>query len=286
MNLLLFGGLALAQEAASPPSPQDDIAAVLIGLTGTGWLTIPGQEPLPLDRCVGVPLGATICTEEDSFATIRLAPDPATPGAEDVVLLPLTCLDIEEATHDRAALTMRSGGVAVAEDEDDQGELAVRTRDGTTAGSSGGFRVTLEDRATRAEAVTGQVQVRSPLGGVALPPGTGSRLRAEAAPEQPQGLLRPQALLAPADQAPLRRPDFAWEPVAYSTGYRVELAANPGFTDIVESIDVPGASWEPELLFVPTRIEGLWWRVSAYDRFGYLGVPTSPRFLELPGGVQ
>ncbi len=297
-TLLLLTGLAHAQEPLPAATPADatsqaltadDIAfsdaAVLIGLTGTGYVSVAGQEPLPLDRCATMPLGATICTGDDSFATLRLSPTPDEPGAEDVVLLPGTCVNIEEATVDRTLVAIQSGGVTVAAGKQGGGSLAVRTGDGTTEGSDGGFRVTLEDAATRTEAVTGAVVITGEGGSMDVGAGQGSRVRAGEAPEEPVDLLLAEALLTPDANAPLRRPDFTWEPVPFSAGYRVELSASPYFTDIVEAIDVPEARWEPDLLFVPTRIPGLWWRIAAYDRFGFLGVPSEGRPLRLPGGV-
>lgn len=290
---LLFGGLpALAGPADDlpppPPTPASlapPDAASIVGLSGAGFVSIAGQAPLALDRCAVLPVGATVCTDADSFATIRLSPDPTDAAAEDIVLLPGTCLDIEERSAGRTQLGVTSGGVSVVSDADAQSAVAVRTRDGLAEGRAGGFRVTLEDAATRTEAVFGAVQLRGAGGALALAAGKGSRLRAGLAPDPPEDLLVSEALRAPEDGAALRRPDFAWDPVPYATGYRLELAATADFSDVVEALDLAEPAWAPDLLFVPAQVPGLWWRVAAYDRFGFLGVPSAARTLQLPGGV-
>jgi len=70
-----------------------------------------------------------------------------------------------------------------------------------------------------------------------------------------------------------------------SLGYRVELAITPDFSELVVVEDVSGTVWAPELLMVPFRVEGLWWRVATYDRFGFLGIPSDQRALRFPAGV-
>ncbi len=285
--------MALSARAADPapgalPAADDATfadAAVLIGLTGSGVVTVAGQDPVRLERCATLPLGATVCTDAGSFATLRLAPTPDALGAEDVVMLPGTCVNIEAATAGRRQLAIEQGSVSVAPHDGGSSTLAIRSGEGVTEGGEGGFRVTLEDTATRTEAVFGAVTLTGEGGALDLAAGKGSRLRPDAPPDPPTDLLVAETLTLPTPDTPLRRPDFSWEAVPYATGYRVELAANAEFTDIVEAIDLADAFWFPDLLFSPTRIPGLWWRIAAYDRFGFLGVPTDAWRINLPGGV-
>jgi hypothetical protein len=41
----------------------------------------------------------------------------------------------------------------------------------------------------------------------------------------------------------------------------------------------------PDLLFLPYRVRGYWWRVSAFDRVGFVGAPSDPHRLLVPAGV-
>ncbi|MCB9776998.1 MAG: hypothetical protein H6742_00370 [Alphaproteobacteria bacterium] len=281
----LFVGAALAQDGApAPVPPPAGPAAFVVGANGGGTVTLPDGAVLPLDRCTGVPAGALLCTDDTSYATLRLAPRPDQPGAEDIVLLPSTCVRVAVGSAAAAEVEVTRGGISVAPEPSRIGTLRVRTRDGLATGLAGGFRVQLEGDATRTEAVDGSVQLSNDVGAVDLDAGEGARVREGQAPEAPVDLLLTEALQSPDDGAALRRPDFRWQPVPYAGSYRIELAADPLFTDIVEATDVPAAEWLPELLFAPTAIDALYWRVSAYDRFGFLGVPSAPRRLDLPGG--
>ncbi|MCK6503762.1 hypothetical protein L6R53_10240 [Myxococcota bacterium] len=269
--------------ALQPPALAQD-GAVIVSLSGQAWVQVPGGAPTAVDRCATVPAGATICTAPDAFAAVRLAPSPDDAGADDVVLLGGTCLDVLATAIDRARVNVSRGGVTISPSRDG-GLVEVATRDGVTAGREGGFRVTLEEVATRTEAVTGRVQLQGDGGVLDLPAGKGSRMRPGRAPDAPTDLLLPQALLHPPADASLRRPDFAWTAVPGSTGYHLQLAADPAFLDIVEAVDVGPPQWQPDFLFSPTEIAGLWWRVAAYDRLGFLGVPTAGWPLSLPAGV-
>lgn len=265
-----------------PALAQD--AAVVISLSGQAWVSVTGATPVAVDRCATVPAGATVCTAPDAFAAVRLAPTPDAAGADDIVLLGGTCVDVVDTAADRARVNVSRGGITVSPSADG-GLLEVQTRDGVAAGRQGGFRVTLEEVATRTEAVTGRVLLQGQGGALDLPAGQGSRLRPGRAPDAPTDLLLPQALLHPPEDAPLRRPDFSWSPVPAGTGYHLQIAADPEFIDIVEAVDVATPAWQPDFLFSPTGIAGLWWRVAAYDRLGFLGVPTPGRALALPAGV-
>ncbi len=285
-------GLSLQSHPAraQAPAEQPD-AAMLIGLSGPAFVSLSGASPVQVDRCTGLPLGATVCTGPDSFATVRLDPSPTSSGAHDVVLMPGTCLDIEQATADRTQLRVERGSITVATPRPRGGSstartLAIRTRDGLAEGKDGGFRVAIEERATRTEAVTGGIRLSGDGGSLELAAGKGSRVSQGEAPTAPVDLLLSQALLSPEAGTALIRPDFHWQEVPHGTGYRIELSADATFTDIVEAMDVAEPRWLPDFLFAPQAIEGLWWRVAPYDRLGFLGIPSEARPLLLPPGVR
>lgn len=283
--LAAFIGTASANSV--PPSPE---AAVLIGLAGPAYVTLPGAEPVRVDRCAGLPLGATICTGPESFATVRLDPRPDASGANDVVLMPNTCLNIEQATATRTQVQVERGAVTVTESRANAASpsptLAIRTRDGLAEGNTGGFRVAVEESATRTEAVTGGITLSGGGQEVEVAAGKGSRVSEGQVPSAPIDLLIAYDLLSPEAGVALIRPDFFWKEAPQGTGYRLELSADPSFTELVEAIDIAETWWKPDFLFAPSEIEGLWWRVSPYDRLGFQGVPTPARPLLLPPGVR
>jgi hypothetical protein len=96
-------------------------------------------------------------------------------------------------------------------------------------------------------------------------------------------LLREANLLGPEDGAPLRRTDFQWSPVDRALGYRVQVAATPQFDELVHQTEVALPHWQPDLLLLPTDLQVLYWRVTALDRFGFEGQPSSAWRIALPG---
>ena len=83
----------------------------------------------------------------------------------------------------------------------------------------------------------------------------------------------------------LRTAAFSWSPVERALTYRVELSARPDFTDLLAREEIAGTAWWPDFLFLPFRVPGLWWRVTAVDRTGFEGLPSEGRMLTFPAGV-
>lgn len=163
------------------------------------------------------------------------------------------------------------------------GTVAVRTVSGSTTGSGGGFRVTVEEDATRSEALHAPVDVEAQGVTVALDAGQGSRTVQGEAPGAPVDLLAPGSPTRPEVDAMLIRADFAWTSVEGALGYRVEFAADPDFTEILWSEDVAGSPWHPAVLMLPWgTTASLHWRLSSFDRLGFLGIPSAGRALKLP----
>ncbi|MEZ4323333.1 MAG: hypothetical protein R3F61_38065, partial [Myxococcota bacterium] len=156
---------------------------------------------------------------------------------------------------------------------------------GVTTGTSGGYRVTIEPSAARTEALYADVAVSGAGSEVALAPGQGSRVSVGQAPSPPVDLLVTGALRKPPDATPLLRPSFGWDAVDTALGYRLEIALDPGFVQVVFAEDVPGNRFDASVLMLPyDRVDALHWHVASFDRFGFLGVPSDPRTVKLPVG--
>lgn len=280
------GTVLLLPELATIRSDQPAHVATLRG-SGTVQAADGSRQPL----AVGMPLeiGATVCTDPDSFSRIRLTRGLDSYIHDDVSLLPSTCVTVSSTiareAHHSSLVELRQGSVNVHRADEDRGEVVVRSSAGLTTGEAGGFRVTLEETAARTEAVEGPVAVIGAGVEVALAAGEGNRVSAGEAPTPPVPLLRPGHPTHPEDRAVLFRPSFGWAADPLALGYRIEVAADPGFTDLLLGANMIDTAWEPAALLLPYRIDALWWRVSAFDRAGYQGIPSSGRELVLPPGV-
>ena len=294
------------EEAAQPtigdvilvPSPLDSGAVplaqqygLLVSFHGTGQIVEPGEVSRGLQLGAQLPPGTLVCTDLDSTVTIRLAVSVDHRDHDDITALQNTCVSVDSAgayTGRRASLvTVSKGTVAVREgfDDDVDGTVIVRTPASVSAGDGGGFRVHIEEETTRTEALSDPVAVYGAGTEVVLDAGQGTRVIAGEAPQEPVDLLMPGSPVLPDDSAQLRFADFEWTAVPRSLGYRVEISLGPSFEELVVVEDVGSTHWYPDYLLVPYRVPGLWWRVSAFDRTGFLGVPSESRQLSFPSGV-
>jgi len=266
-----------------------DQEGLVLAVRGTGTATPPGGSPSPLAPQLALPLGTEVCTDAESFATVRLARDTASYAHDDITLLPNTCMTVDGAASSpgrrSSFVNVRSGAVAVQGTPREPGDVIVETPSGLATGDQGGFRVTLEPGATRTEAISAPVSVMGAGQEVTLEAKQGTRVRAGAAPEAPRGLLSANTLFLPNDGAPLDWPDFRWQAVPRALGYRVQISTSPDFAEIVHQEDVPFPEWQPDFLLLPFRVEGYWWRVSPLDRLGFEGLPSESRRLLVPQGV-
>lgn len=265
---LLYGQVELTPEGSAPvQATQDDVGAELS-------------------------VGTRVCTGPGSFATVKLAIDPNNGHHDDVNLMPDTCVVLDKVTSLPGArsslLTVDGGSISVkaAGSKMTSGRVTVRTSDAVATSKQGGHRVHVEDGATRTEALHHPLVLTGGGKELVLNAGFGSRVKRGQGPSSPVPLLVPGAPLRPAPSAQLRVPDFEWTPVGGALGYVVEIAADTEFDEVVLSIEVGKVPWQPELLLLPYREEGMWWRISSFDRLGYIGLPSEPRHLEFPPGSR
>lgn len=268
------------------PGGTDSVGLVL-SLTGTGTLGA-GGTPLVLGQ--PLPPGSVVCTAADSFLTIRLATSESGGTHDEVTLLGGTCVSLTGSTglgrQRSTLLDLQRGYLSVRPTLQDPGRVAVRTSDGVTAGDEGGFRVAVEEGATRTEALYRPVAVIGAGVEQPLQPGEGGRVRRGQAPSKPVKLPVPGSPEAPANDAAFRRPDFYWSPVDRAVGYRMELASDADFQSLLLVRDIPGSPWLPDYLMLPYDVERLYWRVSSLDRNGYYGVPSQAHRLNFPEGMR
>jgi hypothetical protein len=266
-----------------------DVPAALSTIEGTGTAKIGASPPVPLDVGMDLPVGTQVCIEAASHATIRLAYDPVTFRHDDVQLSPGTCLVIAATSVVKGArsstVRVDQGSVSFRVIEDAPGAVTVITPSGVTEGQRGGFRVTIEDEASRTEALYEQVVVIGAGQELVVDAGFGSRVRAGQSPDPAVALLPAGTPIAPVAGPPLRRPEFEWTPVDRALGYRVEFSATEDFSEMVLVEEADGTPWAPEVLFLPFRVQGLWWRVTAFDRTGFAGLPSDGWYLAFPSGV-
>ncbi len=285
--------VAWAQEPGETPTATQEPThtsrdALVVALSGAGTVSLAGDER-PLQLWDTLDQGSRVCTAPDAFATVRLAVDLDDVDHDDISLLPGTCLTVVSAVASaegrESRVVMDEGSVSVRSVDEAPGTVVVETADSVTTGEQGGFRVTVEDGASRTEAVTAPVTVEAEGVTVDVAPRQGTRVENGTAPQDPVELLRMALPIAPADGATLRHPDFSWSPVGRALGYRVQVSTRPDFSRVVQQQDVPATVWQPDFLMLPSSAVGVWWRVSSFDRFGFEGPPSEPRQLLLPPAV-
>lgn len=268
---------------------------LVLAVRGSGTVVLPGEpapgrpRAVPLAPQMSLPEGSAVCTDAESFAMIRLARDTSGFAHDDVSLLPNTCLTVVGASAQEgrrsSLIHMSEGSIAVQGTPDRPGDVIVTTPEAVATGEQGGFRVTLEQGATRAEAVSAPIAVMGAGAEVDLEARQGTRVKAGAAPDAPRSLLSGGALFLPEDGTALRWPDFRWAAVPRALGYRVQVSTSPDFAEIVHQVDVPFPEWMPDFLLLPTTAPAYWWRITPLDRFGFEGVPSVGRKLSVPAEV-
>jgi hypothetical protein len=261
--------------------------ARVVSVTGTGRITPSTGDELALTCGTWMEPGTTICTSVESFATIRLAEDDAGRIYHDFQVASSTCVTIVSSGSSpdgrSSLLNISEGSISVTASPDDLGVVSVQTPSSLTTGSQGGFRVTIEENASRTEVLTeAQVSVFAAGVEVTLTEQQGTRTKLGEPPSAPSQLLDTGFLIRPENDTLLVWPDFAWTPVERALGYRVQISSSPDFSRILHQTDVPYPEWQPDFLLLPSDVIALWWRVSSFDRLGFESVPSSARRLRVP----
>ncbi|MCK6524155.1 hypothetical protein L6R49_22335 [Myxococcota bacterium] len=269
------------------PSGQESLVLSTYGAVTLRRGAASPQAGHPGDRLAP---GTEVCTAADSFATLRLVLDESTRHHDDLTLMPESCVIVERVTLEGAErsslVSLGQGSVTVQPNLEGHvpGRVTVRAWGAVTSGEGGGHRMHVERGALRAEAVSQPLEIYGGGERLDLTAGEGSRSRGDAPPDPAVKLLVGPATLLPEDHSVLRAPDFTWSPVARAMGYQIEISTDIYFTEPVLIADSTLAEWLPEVMLLPWRARGVYWRVIPYDRFGYLGVPSEPQHLRFPPG--
>jgi hypothetical protein len=265
-----------------------DLPAALIWQAGEVTVRLPGGVRTPGALGLEFPAGTEVCTGPTGHAMVRLAADPQTGEHDDLRLQPDTCATVDgtSARAGRRTSHVRlARGAASLRPVAEGGSVVVSTPSGVTLGETGGFRVAVEEGAQRSEAVESPAQVYGAGRERALAPAQGTRTPTGKAPAEAVDLPSVAALVSPEDGLPLRRPEFSWTPGARAIAWRVEIAIDAEFAEVVYQEDLSAPSWTPEVLLLPRRVDGWWWRVASIDRTGFVGPPTPARRLLVPAGL-
>lgn len=270
-----------------PGSGAVDGGSVVLSLSGVARVRAQDGSVRAAAVAQTLSLGDTLCTERESYATVRLAARDDNFQHDEITLLAGTCVTIDasavRAGRRSSVVSVQAGSIAVREAPAGSGTVSVRGGSGVISGDGGGFRVTVEPLGSaRTEALYRGVAVIGAGAQLDLQAGYGSRVEVGKPPSAPVKLPPFGEPLTPVDGAMLRRPDFAWTPAPEALSYRVEISATEDFTDLVLVDEVPGRQWLPERLFLPYQVEGWWWRVSGIDRSGYVGIPSPASTLGIP----
>jgi len=144
-----------------------------------------------------------------------------------------------------------------------------------------------EKRMSRVAVFDGRAQVAAKGAKVEVPGGQGTRVEEGKAPEPPRALLPgpawsvagPREVLLALDGAPQAH-TLKWQPVTGAVNYRVVLARDAGFNDVVaEAAPAPSAALALEAgTLAPGRYYA---RVQAVDELGLPGMPSAPRAVQV-----
>jgi hypothetical protein len=255
--------------------------ARVLSVTGSGRITQPSGDEIPLSCGTWLEPGTTICTSVESFATVRLAEDAAGQIFDDFQISSSSCVTIVSsavgAEGRSSLLNISEGSISVSASEQDDGVVTIQTTSSLTTGTQGAFRVTIEEDSARTEALEeAVVSVFAEGVEIALTAQQGTRAEIGEAPINPVTLLDTGFLIRPENDAVLVWPDFTWTPVERALGYRVQISSTPDFARVLHQEDVAYPEWRPDFLLLPVDVSSLWWRVTSFDRLGFESPPPAP----------
>lgn len=239
--------------------------------SGGAWVTATAGMPLTSNAGVNTLDTGRADLEFVDRSRIFLAPRTlvviyGTASRSRVSKAPPAAVELE-AGEVKAALAALRGGSAAEVEVKGGGRVSAASRD--TVVQRKGERTTVA-------VFDGKAAVRSAGRAVEVPTNHGTRFTPQTPPAPPRPLPPaprwaadggPAVMLAPGGEGILKA---AWEPVAGAIGYRVEVARDADFNDLVAREEVP-----PEILSfrgerLPARAYHL--RVRAIDKEEYLGI--------------
>jgi hypothetical protein len=157
------------------------------------------------------------------------------------------------------------------------GRFEVKTPTASTIIRGTDFRLKVESEAvSRLEVLEGSVELNVGTESVSVPASSGLLSRAGESLGEPQSLPRaPASLVAPQPEQVFRGEpfdqNFEWSAVEGAQGYRVEIARDESFFDLVVEREVTG---DPAVRILALAPGTYFWRVTAINRIGFEGPPS------------
>lgn len=161
------------------------------------------------------------------------------------------------------------------------GSFEIKTPSASTLIRGTDFRLKVEgDIATRLEVLQGTVELTTDRGSVSVAAGKGILSHTDESLGRPFDLPRaPDELLAPQPKQVFRGESFdevfRWNAVAGAAGYRIEIARDAGFFDLVED-RLTGT--EPLARIVGLEPGTYFWRVTVLDTRGFESPPAGDSY--------
>ncbi len=232
--------------------------------------------------------GDTITAGADSGASLRLFGGLKATDHDHVQVKAGTTLEIaslgEGGGPKKGVLSLLKGALSYITGGSGEVERDVQVKTRTTIGGVRGteFRIVVEaSEATRVETLEGTVNVAGAKSDLDVTAGSGSRVAADAEPEELHPLpVAPQ--LAGRTEGTLDRFRLQWQAVDGAASYVVEIALEESFTRIVYEAGEEATTHEPVSVALPEQAGTFFWRVSAVDADGYQGFYSRPGSFRLP----
>ncbi len=217
--------------------------------------------------------GALIETGRDGTAVVRLTDGTLLriPPASRVRLERLRAFHGDESVE--ARIRLEQGSVEPASAPKRKRRLEVRTPAGNAAVRGTEFRVRTEGRDDFVEVLAGAVDAGSPAGRAGVDGGNGAVVNASRAPWVERLLAAPDLRSFQDRPFTVIAPRLELPAVAAAAGYRVDIANDPAFVDLLLSSRIA----TPEVT-VPTRRDGpLYLRLLGVSAAGLDGFPAVAR---------
>ncbi|AIY41678.1 hypothetical protein LT85_2520 [Collimonas arenae] len=236
--------------------------AIVAELTGSAWLTRGNAAQRPLARGAGVQAGDVLVTEHDAFLSMTLA------DGSHVVVPSSSALKVLVINGQVVRFELLSGRMESHVEKQNGRHFEIRTKSAELGVRGTHFRVRDEDNVVAVEVIEGKVAVdelaadpRNLLVGVAH----GSLLSGSEALQSHQLPAAPERLESAIDG------DILVAPQADASGYRLQLARDDGFLQLVHE----QRSILPRFTLPDTLAPGFYHlRLTAFDKRQLEGLPS------------